>query len=237
MQLSVQFSVSDSPEGELPYYLTVNDGSAEMARGSLDDADVTGLYSLFIEPTDWLRFGLIFQDELELDLEGSIQGAAVSGTSLDLDLPLAQRLTMSLNVEATDELTLLFTFGWEDWSTLDAINLSTESNGAVLDRNWEDTYHFAIGGTYRIDSEWVLQAGIGYDTSPVDADDRTADLPIDRQVRYAFGLTRTLPSGLEVSGSLVYADYGDAEIDALGFEGDYSSNDLLFASMSFNWRR
>ena len=41
VELSVQFSVSDTPEGELPYYLTVNDGSAEMARGSLDDADVT----------------------------------------------------------------------------------------------------------------------------------------------------------------------------------------------------
>ena len=46
-----------------------------------------------------------------------------------------------------------------------------------------------------------------------------------------------MPSGLEVSGSLVYADYGDAEIDALGFAGDYKTNDIVFASISFNWRR
>ena len=39
--LGVQFDVSDTPEGELPYYLKIGDGAATMARGSLDDADVT----------------------------------------------------------------------------------------------------------------------------------------------------------------------------------------------------
>ena len=87
-----------------------------------------------------------------------------------------------------------------------------------------------------IDDSWSWQAGIAYDTSPVDADDRTADLPIDRQVRYAFGVTHTPPEGPEISGSFVYADYGDAEIDALGYDGDYSSNDILFLSVSVDWR-
>ena len=41
VDLGLQFVVPDAPEGELPYYLKVADGAAEMARGTLEDADVT----------------------------------------------------------------------------------------------------------------------------------------------------------------------------------------------------
>jgi len=41
VQLGVQFNVSDAPDGDLSYYLNVGDGSAELALGALDDADVT----------------------------------------------------------------------------------------------------------------------------------------------------------------------------------------------------
>ena len=41
VQLTVQFNVTETPEGELPYYLAVADGNATMARGTLDDAEVS----------------------------------------------------------------------------------------------------------------------------------------------------------------------------------------------------
>ena len=41
VELSVQFDVSGTPEGEVSYYLTVGDGSAETQLGSFDGADVT----------------------------------------------------------------------------------------------------------------------------------------------------------------------------------------------------
>lgn len=202
-----------------------------------DDTTFGFGFGILLEPTDKTRLGIVYQSKLEPEYSGDASldplGLAVG---VETELPLAAFLRLGISHEFNDRFTGHLTLGWEDWSSLEAINLSTESFGAVLDRNWEDTYHFAVGGSYRVNGEWTFQAGIGYDTSPVDADDRTADLPVDRQVRYAFGLTRTLPSGLEVSGSLVYADYGDAEIDALGYDGDYSSNDILFAFVSFNWR-
>jgi putative sterol carrier protein len=39
--LDLQFVVADSPEGEVPYYVTVADGSAEMTLGTIEGADVT----------------------------------------------------------------------------------------------------------------------------------------------------------------------------------------------------
>ncbi|MFA9563662.1 MAG: hypothetical protein ACERLM_03000, partial [Acidimicrobiales bacterium] len=40
---------------------------------------------------------------------------------------------------------------------------------------------------FRPVEKWLLQLGFSYDTSPVDSDDRTPDMPIDRQIRYATG--------------------------------------------------
>ena len=75
----------------------------------------------------------------------------------------------------------------------------------------------------------------------MDKVDRTADMPIDRQVRYALGADYLRKSGMKISGSLVYADYGDAEISnsgdrgLAGFSGDYKTNQIWFASVGFNW--
>lgn len=38
-----------------------------------------------------------------------------------------------------------------------------------------------------------------------------------------------------VSIYMVYADLGDASIDARLFSGDYTSNEVLFIGLSFNW--
>lgn len=39
--LTIQFNVSDTPEGEVDYYLRAGGGNAEMGIGALDAADVT----------------------------------------------------------------------------------------------------------------------------------------------------------------------------------------------------
>ena len=41
VDLGLQFSVTDAPTGEIDYYLTVGDGAAVMALGTLEDADAS----------------------------------------------------------------------------------------------------------------------------------------------------------------------------------------------------
>ena len=66
-------------------------------------------------------------------------------------------------------------------------------------------------------------------------------MPLDRQVRLAFGADYIRDSGMKISGSLVYADYGDAAINSsrqpplVGYKGDYSENQIWFAAVAFNW--
>jgi len=127
--------------------------------------------------------------------------------------------------------------GWEDWSRLENVSLSTSGGGsAALPRNWKDTWHFAGGVHYRLSDPWLLQFGVGYDTSSVDAEDRTAYMPVDRQIRFTIGTQYAKSEKLTIGGAFEYADLGDAEINSSNLIGSYKNNNLLAFIINFNWK-
>jgi long-chain fatty acid transport protein len=138
--------------------------------------------------------------------------------------------------QLNDKWAVVGSLGWEDWSTVDSVNISTDNGSKALPKNWKDTWHYAAGLHYNLSDKWLLRTGVAYDTSPVDADDRTADMPIDRQVRYAVGADYQWTESLTVGGSFVYVDLGSAKIDSPGFSGDYNRNDLYFLGLHANWK-
>ena len=131
---------------------------------------------------------------------------------------------------------LLGSVGWEDWSRLGDINISVENGSNAMPRNWEDTYSISAGIHYRITPPWLLQCGMSYTTSPVDAEDRTADMPVDRQIRYAVGALYSWSETLTIGGALEYVDLGDAEINSSTLIGEYDTNNMIVASLNFNWK-
>jgi len=84
--------------------------------------------------------------------------------------------------------------------------------------------------------KWLLQLEFSYDTSPVDSDDRTPDMPMDRQIRYAAGAQYQWSEKLSVGGQFVYADYGDAKIKNDLLKGEYDRNELFFFALNANWK-
>ncbi len=84
--------------------------------------------------------------------------------------------------------------------------------------------------------KWTLLAGIGYDTSAVDSSrDRTPDLPIDRQVRYATGAAYKWSEKITVGANFEYLDAGKAPVDNSSLSGNYKRNDLYFFTMNIRW--
>jgi len=161
-----------------------------------------------------------------------------SGLSVGTDttLRLAQLIRGSIYHDLNDRWALVGSLGWEDWSTMDEVTISTGSGGGAIPRNWEDTWHYAAGIHYRPSAKWLLRTGIAYDTNPVDSSDRTADMPIDRQVRYAVGASYDWSESLTVGASFVYADYGSGKIDGSTLSGEYDRNDLYFLGLHANWK-
>lgn len=87
----------------------------------------------------------------------------------------------------------------------------------------------------------MLHAGASYDSSPVSDWDRTPDLPIDRQWRFAAGVTRELNPYVAVGLSCSYVDLGDGRINkSLGplagrLSGQYSAARLPIFALSFRF--
>jgi hypothetical protein len=57
--------------------------------------------------------------------------------------------------------------------------------------------------------------------------------PIPPAQRIAEPICRSMSNGVS---QLVYAWYGDAEIQSTGFGGEYDTFDLIFLSVSADWR-
>lgn len=138
--------------------------------------------------------------------------------------------------EFNDRWALLGKVGWENWSAFEDVNISTERGSQKIPRNWDDTWKFAAGVHFRPVDKWLLQLGFAYDTSPVDSKDRTPDMPIDRQFRYATGAQYKWNDRLSTGAQFVYADYGKAKIDNDLLKGDYKRNDLFFFALNANWK-
>ncbi|MDJ0969170.1 MAG: outer membrane protein transport protein, partial [Kiloniellales bacterium] len=92
------------------------------------------------------------------------------------------------------------------------------------------------GVHFRPVEDWLLQAGFSYDTSPVSDRDRTADMPIDRQMRFAVGVQHQMSQSMTLGGSFEFIDLGDGKIDGDTLRGDYQDNYALFVAVNASWK-
>ena len=207
----------------------------------IDGDDVEFGYDLgaLIEISDRTRLGIIYQSEMTPEFSGDIDfsgPAAPADAGTDTEITLAQFIRASIYHELNEQWALLGTVGWEDWSAFDNINISTGQGSKNIPRNWDDTYKFAAGVHYRPVKDWLLQLGIAYDTSPVDSKDRTPDMPMDRQIRYATGVQYQWSEAVSLGGQFVFADYGKAKIKNDLLRGEYERNDIFFSAFNVNWK-
>jgi long-chain fatty acid transport protein len=185
------------------------------------------------------RLGILYQSEIEPEFSGDVKisgGAVNADAGTDTKITLARFIRISGYHELNDRWALLGSIGWEDWSAFKNINISTDRGSQKIPRDWDDTWKFAAGVHFKPVEKWLLQVGFSYDTSPVDSDDRTPDMPMDRQIRYAAGAQYQWSEKLSVGGQFVYADYGDAKIKNDLLKGEYDRNDLIFFALNANWK-
>jgi long-chain fatty acid transport protein len=208
-------------------------------EAKIDGNDVAFGFGLgaLVELNERTRFGLVYQSEIEPDFDGDVSIDPIGlEVATDTKITFARSIKLSGYHELNDQWALLGTVGWEDWSAFKNITISSGRGSQKIPRNWDDTWKFAAGVHYRPVEKWLLQLGFAYDTSPVDSDDRTPDMPVDRQIRYATGAQYRWSDVVSVGGQFVYADYGDAKIENDLLRGEYKHNDFFFFALNINYK-
>jgi len=230
--------------GTLDYKLKAPDPAETRIKVDGDDWVVGYTVGVLIDFSEGTRLGVRYQSKNKFNFDGKVKtsGGLLGGINVnsELEILFPQYVEVGFYHEVNDQFALVATVDWEDWSQFDEIPLSTSTGASgAIPTGWDDTYKLSGGIRYRPSQPWLLMTGFAYDSSPVDAKDRTADLPVDRQLRYAVGAQYQWSERLNLGANFEYIDLGDSKINnnsaLTGLKGDFKNNEMFFIGLNANW--
>ena len=216
---------------------TVDGGDGKVKIEDADDWGYQPFVGLTYQLSEQALFGIVYRAEMDVDLEGDLNyrnlGALTPGVdSVDISWDNPQTLEAGISYELTDKKTLFFNAGWQGWSAFSDNELAFTGAGvATLDRNWDDTWHAGVAFSH-IEDRQGYSFGLSYESSPVDSDDRTFDLPVDEIYRFSASYSWDGKRGLDYSLGGSLTRFGNSRIDntvqGVRVRGDFDKNYVLF---------
>ena len=222
-----------------------------LSDGKVDIEDATDwgfqpFFGLTHQINDRLLLGFVYRGEFDMDLEGDLEfsntgpllnllSSKVDEAALGLDY--AEAYNLGFKYKYRDDLILFFSVNYETWSDFseNRIDIQGGAVSATIDRNWDDTWGIGFGFARKLSDGRAFTFGVAYDGSAVDDDDRTADLPVDEQFKFALGWVKETPNRKSSLG-FTYIDLGDGKMDqtsqGVRFRGKFDDNYVIFLSGS-----
>lgn len=227
--------------------------AAPDAKVEIEDATDTG-FQPFIglqwQYSDRGTFGVVYRAEADIDLDGDVEinnlvAPLTPQSSLKASWDNPQLLEIGIRHQINDEWAITANADWEDWSAFSVNDFAINDApiGPVLvqlDRNWKDTYKFGVGLMNKRANGTVMAFGAAYDTSPVDSEDRTIDLPSDEQLRLsaAYGWDAGGRTAWGIGATLLWLGNGkvDQTVGGARFAGEFDKNWILFVGGMYQRR-
>ncbi|MBE8577375.1 outer membrane protein transport protein [Vibrio sp. OPT18] len=112
------------------------------------------------------RFGLSYRYSPEITAKDD------KGQEITLPLPDIAEFSGYHKIEDT-KFAVHYSVQWIGWGDFDQIEFENLSQGLIQgtynkEYQWQDGWHYAIGGTYYLNDTWTLRTGYMYDTSAQD---------------------------------------------------------------------
>jgi long-chain fatty acid transport protein len=204
---------------------------------------------LLYEFTPETRVGATYRNRTALKMKGQptfdeqdpTHNPTFNSSRYDDRFALPAGVNVSLYHDFNPVWALLMDFGWTNWSAFDHEPTSLAPMPTNVARTWHDTYRGGIGARYRFAEHWMLQSGYSYESSPVNKDERTPDLPMDQQHRISIGVQHEVSKSVSWGAAYTFAYLGGAPIDRSldatsgTLDGHYSPNQLQTVSLTFSF--
>lgn len=215
-----------------------------------------GDFGALIILDDATRLGITYLTKVDLDfsdppeffdlgpgLTAILSSRGLLTAKLNLEMTVPQTLMLSFYHELNEQFALLANAGWQDWSSFGEVDIGIRSDdptSLTFDRNYEDTWHGALGCQYRMDHNKMLSAGIAYDSSMVKDRNRTPDLPVGETWRFGLGSQFGLEENVRFGLSYAFMWSGNLRIDQSGplsgrLSGKYRNTSYHFFSTNVRW--
>ena len=159
-----------------------------------------------LTPTPTTTIGLGYRSGIDQKIDGILKTpVSLIGASTTVDLPGV--LSLGIRQRLDQNLTLLGTVEWTDWSRIGTSNIVV--NGATvttLPFQYKDGWLFSAGLEYQANERMTLRTGFGYEISPITDQVRTPLIPDADRFWASVGASYVIIKGLkaDVAYSHVY---------------------------------
>ncbi|MEE6028572.1 outer membrane protein transport protein [Avibacterium paragallinarum] len=143
------------------------------------------------------RLGFAYHSKVDIDFkDGTAVGNSQTGSG-GLTLHLPSYWEFSGFHQLTDDFALHYSYKRTKWSRLQNLHATFDNGSKAFDKdlNYRDASRFALGGTYNVNEQLVLRAGIAYDKA---AGKATAAIPDTNRTWYSLGATYAFTPNLSV---------------------------------------
>ncbi len=167
------------------------------------------------------------------------------GAKAEVELP--DFASIGFHTQIDDRWAVMGDISWTHWSSFKELRVKFDGGlpDSVTPENWDDTFKFAIGATFKPSEKWTLRAGLAYDQQAASDEFLTPRIPDAERTWVALGFNYqfTPHAGLDVGYTHVFV--GGAKLNKTSEEadprlrttlrGDYDSSvDIL--GVQFNFR-
>jgi long-chain fatty acid transport protein len=201
------------------------DGFAKLVG---DDWGFGWTAGLLLEPFPGTRFGIGWRSSVRHEIEGDARlrldndgiGAALgqSGgtTSAKAKLTTPEILSIGARHQIDDAWTIMAEATWTRWSRNRALRIRFDDAmqpDEISGEDWRDTWFLAAGTSVRLDAEWTLRGGIGWDQSPARNRTRTPRTPANSGLLVAAGAGWRPSAALDLAVAFGHYFIESARID------------------------
>lgn len=140
--------------------------------------------------------------------------------SASADLTAPQTVLLTGTWEVTEALRLSALIRWSDWSSFKELEIKSGNYlpGSTVENRWNDTWLFTLGADYKINDEWTVRGGVGYENGAVDDEYRTAVIPDADRLWLSCGATWNYDTNWKF-------DLGFTYLHGMGTPGLYDPSD------------
>ena len=231
-------------------------GAATDGRSETRGHDWTPGFNLgvLVPLTQHTRLGVHYRSGMKHELDGSTAVSGLTGplapfngtVGAKADLHLPAIATVALRHDWSDDLQLLASVDWFDWSRFREVRVRFASGApdAVRTTRYRDAFALAVGAEYRVSQRFSARGGIRYDQTPTTDGFRDTTVPDANRLwlgvggswrsgtasswdfafnhvffrRAAVGVTRTFFDGTPLASTVVVSGRARSVVNTLALE-------------------
>ena len=186
------------------------------------------------QPSEAFRLGLAYSGAMTMTLKGdatfqfatampatdlaALNAAGLRNGKGSADLALPATTSLGFDWKATSDFSLQGEVARSTWSRFKELRVKFDTGApdSITDESWRDTTYVSLGGTWKVNQEWTVRAGLAMDQSAVDDNHRTPRIPDNDRKWVSFGASYTLSkkTTIDVGYTRIFVSDGKVNLSA-----------------------